>query len=225
MTLQTPQSGSGQNGWGGFWNAVGTLGNAALGYLSAKDREKTARDIAKIQAQGGGSSAMNQILLQLLLSQQGGQTIPNWAPPIQGSTIAPQLSPSYGGPQMTAPYVQPPALSAGPITPWGPPSLLQNTPVPQVGGGGVMMTMPSYMTSGGGGIISAPQVFTSTVQGYRAKRFFGVSNPATGNLSWYRSAGRPILWSGDLGACKRVRKVAARARTASPRRRTTAKRR
>lgn len=39
-------------------------------------------------------------------------------------------------------------------------------------------------------------------------------DPITGKPIWFKPAGRPILWSGDLSACKRVRKVASRARRA-----------
>jgi len=45
----------------------------------------------------------------------------------------------------------------------------------------------------------------------RTPSFFAVEGP-NGQLRWFRSAGKPILWSGDLGACKRVNRVAARAR-------------
>jgi len=40
----------------------------------------------------------------------------------------------------------------------------------------------------------------------------GVTNPATGKMVWFRRAGRPLLWSGDLAACKRVRRAASHAR-------------
>jgi hypothetical protein len=46
--------------------------------------------------------------------------------------------------------------------------------------------------------------------GARAQ-FFRTQNPVTGQDTWFRPAGRPILWSGDLTACKRVKKVARRA--------------
>lgn len=40
----------------------------------------------------------------------------------------------------------------------------------------------------------------------------GVTNPNTGKMVWFRRAGVPVLWSGDLAACKRVRKAASHAR-------------
>lgn len=43
-------------------------------------------------------------------------------------------------------------------------------------------------------------------------QFFRVSNPTTGQDTWFRPAGKPLLWSGDLTACKRVNKVARRAK-------------
>lgn len=39
-------------------------------------------------------------------------------------------------------------------------------------------------------------------------------DPISGRTVWFKPAGRPLLWSGDLSACKRVRKVASRAKRA-----------
>lgn len=41
---------------------------------------------------------------------------------------------------------------------------------------------------------------------------FAMSNPASGRLTWFRPAGRPLLWSADFTAARRVRKLAGRAR-------------
>lgn len=67
---------------------------------------------------------------------------------------------------------------------------------------------------GGGAMSSLP--FRPTMAGARASTFV-VPNPVTGAPTWFKPAGRPILWSGDLSACKRVTKVARRARRARPR--------
>lgn len=61
------------------------------------------------------------------------------------------------------------------------------------------------LTAGGG-----TPLFRLTTQGARAQ-FFRTQNPATGQDTWFRPAGRPLLWSGDLTACKRVKKIARRA--------------
>ena len=53
-------------------------------------------------------------------------------------------------------------------------------------------------------------------RGARAK-IHVLADPITGRPVWFRPAGRPLLWSSDLTACKRVRKIAARARRAKGR--------
>lgn len=64
-----------------------------------------------------------------------------------------------------------------------------------MGNGGACPTSP--FASGGG----APRAQT-----------FVAANPATGKATWFKPAGRPLLWSGDLSAARRVRKIAGRAR-------------
>lgn len=59
--------------------------------------------------------------------------------------------------------------------------------------------------------LTAP--FVPTMAGARAQPHIQ-ANPVNGQLTWFKPAGRPILWSGDLTACKRVGKIAARARRA-----------
>lgn len=39
-----------------------------------------------------------------------------------------------------------------------------------------------------------------------------LENPATGALTWFKPAGRPLLWSGDLSTAKRVKKIARMAK-------------
>jgi len=67
----------------------------------------------------------------------------------------------------------------------------------------------SLIGAGGGGGGTPP--FRATMAGARAQ-FFRTENPATGQDTWFRPAGRPLLWSGDLTACKRVNKIARRAK-------------
>lgn len=61
---------------------------------------------------------------------------------------------------------------------------------------------------GGGG--GGTPMFRATMAGARAQ-MFRAQNPATGKDTWFLPAGRPLLWSGDLTACKRVKKIARRA--------------
>jgi hypothetical protein len=50
-------------------------------------------------------------------------------------------------------------------------------------------------------------------RGARAKTHVQM-DPISGRPVWFKPAGRPLLWSGDLTAVKRVRKIASRARRA-----------
>jgi len=63
----------------------------------------------------------------------------------------------------------------------------------------------------GQGVGAITQPFRQTMRGAAAQAYI-TANPSTGALTWFKPAGRPVLWSGDLAACKRVRKVASRAR-------------
>lgn len=86
-------------------------------------------------------------------------------------------------------------------------------------GGGLtsMFDLPGVdlVSQGTGGACSAlTSAFASgSSRGARAKTHVR-ADPITGRAVWFRPAGRPILWSSDLSACKRVRKVASRARRA-----------
>jgi hypothetical protein len=78
---------------------------------------------------------------------------------------------------------------------------------PSAGGGGASLpTLPGVAPGG---------IFQVTRPGLRARSLFHITNPSTGREVWYRNVGQPILFSGDLRTCKRVKKVArlaARAR-------------
>jgi len=76
-------------------------------------------------------------------------------------------------------------------------------PVPRTGGG--LLPMPgggAMMRSGGGGGSRGPSIIVDST-----------------GVAW-RRAGRPVLWSGDLTAVRRVNKAASRARRASGSRRS-----
>jgi len=82
-------------------------------------------------------------------------------------------------------------------------------PTEQGGIGGYLGNLTTAV-AGGGACPTAPFA-SSSMAGPRAQTFV-VANPVTGRAVWFKPAGRPILWSGDLSACRRVRKVAGRAR-------------
>jgi len=123
-----------------------------------------------------------------------------------------RFAPLPGGPEMAAfpttrfATFQPSAFDVATARQVGLPSLLRQAPA-FLGGiiGGEALDL-AFAGSGGG-----TPMFRPTMAGARAQ-FFRAQNPATGQDTWFRPAGRPLLWSGDLSACKRVNKVAKRAR-------------
>lgn len=73
--------------------------------------------------------------------------------------------------------------------------------------GGLLAGEALEAISGPGG---GTPMFKLTMAGARPQRFRTV-HPTTGQDVWFLPAGRPILWSGDFTACKRVKRVARRA--------------
>ncbi|MEE8551613.1 MAG: hypothetical protein V3T08_10210 [Gemmatimonadota bacterium] len=63
-----------------------------------------------------------------------------------------------------------------------------------------------------------PSFFKSGGMTARPTRFITAVNPATGQLTWWEHAGRPVLMSRDLAVVKRVRRIAAKAGTVTRRR-------
>jgi len=57
-----------------------------------------------------------------------------------------------------------------------------------------------------------PSLFSAGGMSARPVSMFMVPNPVTGKPTFFKHAGRPILFSGDLRACKTVNRIAARAR-------------
>lgn len=70
---------------------------------------------------------------------------------------------------------------------------------------------------GGAQLTKLTSPFVPTMAGARAQPFVA-PNPISGRLMWFKPAGRPILWSGDLQACKTVNRLARRAKTAARKR-------
>lgn len=85
------------------------------------------------------------------------------------------------------------------------PSILGGTAAGAAAGG-----LAEWLAGGsGGGCPTSPFIAGGSTA---RPTIFVQANPATGKATWFRPAGRPILWSSDLSACRRVRKVAGRAR-------------
>jgi hypothetical protein len=84
-------------------------------------------------------------------------------------------------------------------------------PIPGPLGG---ITLPSYTPEGS---VCVPGLFAARERA--TAQPFEVPNPITGRTVYYAPRGRPLLFSGDFAACKRVARVAAHARRAGGRRR------
>jgi len=65
---------------------------------------------------------------------------------------------------------------------------------------------------GGGNGMDEVGFFQATMGGVRVKSTVMLRHPISGQPVFFKHAGRPILFSGDLRTCKRVNKIAARAR-------------
>lgn len=63
-----------------------------------------------------------------------------------------------------------------------------------------------------------PSLFSAGGMSARPVSMFMVPNPVSGKPTFFKHAGRPILFSGDLRACKTVNRIAARARRVRGRR-------
>ena len=92
-----------------------------------------------------------------------------------------------------------------------------------VAGGGAVAGGPFVRTAGldipgmdigpqGSAALFSP--FIPSMAGARAQRFVAV-NPISGRMTWFGPIGRPILFSGDVTASKRVKRVARMAARAS----------
>ncbi len=108
----------------------------------------------------------------------------------------------------------------------GLPDLLLGPGGPLPGGGNVTIGLPGFtqpvpgpvgtgvpsLGFAGGACPTNP--FGAGRSTARAQTFVAV-NPVTGRPTWFKPAGRPILWSRDLTTCKTVKRVARQARRAS----------
>lgn len=90
--------------------------------------------------------------------------------------------------------------------------------IPQIGQALGLAEQGGEQMANGGALVgpgAAPGTIYRVVnQRLVPRRSFSILNPSTGRFDWFKSAGRPILWSGDFAACKRVDRVARRARRA-----------
>ena len=113
----------------------------------------------------------------------------------------------------TLPAIFPTGIFAPPTQPGGFQAMPPFVSSKLEAGGGVL-ALPSTAGFAGG----CPSLFSAGGMSARPISMFMVPNPVTGKPTFFKHAGRPILFSGDLRACKTVNRIAARARRVRGRR-------
>lgn len=115
--------------------------------------------------------------------------------------------------------VQPRALGTGPVTSlsgfgsssFGPGATVTGIPFATLAQGTMTQQLTAEARELASGGLASP--FKVTCGGSRLAAQTHIQiNPVTGSLTWFKPAGKPILWSGDLAATKRVARIAKRAR-------------
>ncbi len=85
---------------------------------------------------------------------------------------------------------------------------------PGTAGGGIASELMERFSGATGGL---PTMFTYGQARARPVSEITAVNPVTGKLAVWKYMGRPILYSGDLAACRRVGRVSRRVARARPR--------
>jgi len=205
---------------GGFFSSIGaSLGESFGGLINDVFQTDQSWD-----QWGAGFGTIADILAVTGVIPGGaaGHYPPGWQPqpdPHRPLNVPLPPTPIWGG--VPPPWTQPQAPApTQPLQPYGGipmPHVPTSIPVAFPGGAPVQQAaFPMQITPGGGGGQIRPAAHCSTSLPSR------VDIPtvdARGNTRFttFKNMGRPLLWSGDLAASKRVRKVAAKARRAKGR--------
>jgi hypothetical protein len=94
------------------------------------------------------------------------------------------------------------------------------TLLPAVGAGFAGSALEEFfLGSGGASTQDQAAAFTDPIPGSCRPKAHVKTNPCTGKGVWFVPRGRPLVFSGDMSACKRVDRVAKRLEKAMPKRR------
>lgn len=91
--------------------------------------------------------------------------------------------------------------------------------LPQIGGGivgGELADAFQNLFSGGASTQDDTAAFTDPIPGSCRPKAHVKVNPCTGKGTWFTPRGRPLVFSGDMAACKRVARVSKRLNKALP---------
>ena len=93
--------------------------------------------------------------------------------------------------------------------------------LPQFGAGILGGVAENFLGFGDGGASTLDETaaFTDPLPGACRPKAHVKINPCTGTGTWFTPRGKPLVFSGDMSACKRVDRVAKRLDKARPKRR------
>lgn len=201
-------------GFGDFLSGVADVAGDVLGYLTAREETKAAREEAKAAAvlrRAPRAPAMLPATTPLATTNLLGG-----ARDFVERRLAGQVAPIAPSGPLLGENAIGTALQRvlGVNQP-----MVEPTTLPTTGGGGIrMMGMARRRGLGLGPLVSIPGAMVphdATVT--MARRVTAVG--PDGSLNLYQNMGRPILFSGDLAACRRVDRVARRVGKVTRRRR------
>ena len=92
-------------------------------------------------------------------------------------------------------------------------------------GGELADMLQNLFSSGGASSTNDAAAFTDAVPGACRPKAHMKTNPCTGKGTWFTPRGRPLLFSGDLSAAKRVDRVTKRVMKQMPTKRTACRKR
>jgi len=117
------------------------------------------------------------------------------------------------------PFFQPPVQQAGfPLLGAGAGALAKRF-LPPFGAGVAGGIAENFLNFGGASTLDESAAFTDPVPGACRPKMHVKTNPCTGKGTWFVPRGRPLVFSGDLSAAKRLDRVAKTLDKARPRRR------
>jgi len=93
------------------------------------------------------------------------------------------------------------------------------TLLPAFGAGVAGGVAENFLGFGGASTLDETAAFTDPIPGSCRPKAHVKVNPCTGSGTWFVPRGKPLVFSGDMAACRRVDRVAKRLDKARPKRR------
>ncbi len=145
---------------------------------------------------GAGTRALTNLISPP--PRSGGMNQPTFLPGFQQASLMPMLPGAIGAVRGLLPSIG--GIGAGAV------------------GGEMADWIQNLLGSGGASTLDDSAAFTDPVPGSCRPKPHVKLNPCTGKGTWFVPRGRPLVYSGDLAACRRVDRVAKRLTKSMPRR-------